>query len=148
MRGAISDQRMGLQFTRTIAFAPCQSSNSLVQVPQNSRPYFTVSYETPLTWRARSSYLYQGGPVIPPGTELLFIPSYDSQGYRGGILTHVHTGCQNQSQSCHISHSYTRTLDQAMSKVDNIKICTKNWDEASKNVELQWKWRWKCLLRI
>jgi hypothetical protein len=31
-------------------------------VPWTSRPYFTVSYETPPTWRARSLYLY------PPGT--------------------------------------------------------------------------------
>jgi hypothetical protein len=46
----------------TIASGPCQSSHSWVQVPQNSRPYFTVSFETPPTWRARSPYLY------PPGT--------------------------------------------------------------------------------
>jgi hypothetical protein len=46
----------------TIASGPCQSSNSWVEVPQNSRPYLTVSSETPPTWRARSSYLY------PPGT--------------------------------------------------------------------------------
>jgi hypothetical protein len=30
----------------------------LGQVPQNSRPYFTVSSETPPTWSARSPYLY------------------------------------------------------------------------------------------
>jgi hypothetical protein len=31
----------------TIASGPCQSSRSWVEVPQNSRPYFTVSSETP-----------------------------------------------------------------------------------------------------
>jgi hypothetical protein len=46
IRSALSDGRMGLQFTRTIASGPCQSSHSRVQVPQNSQPYLTVSYET------------------------------------------------------------------------------------------------------
>jgi hypothetical protein len=53
-----------------------QSSHSWAEVPQNSRPYFTVSFETPLTWRARSPYFCipqeQGGPVIPPGTGFPF----------------------------------------------------------------------------
>jgi hypothetical protein len=38
----------------TIASGPCQSSHSWVEVPQNSRPYFTVSSETPPTWRVCS----------------------------------------------------------------------------------------------
>jgi hypothetical protein len=43
--------------------------------PAEQRPYFTVSFETPSTWRARSPYLYpqeQDGPVIPPGTRFSF----------------------------------------------------------------------------
>jgi hypothetical protein len=40
----------------TIASGPCQSSHSYVEVPQKSRPYLTVSSETPPTWRARSQY--------------------------------------------------------------------------------------------
>jgi hypothetical protein len=46
----------------TIAPGPCQSSHSWVEVPQNSRPYLTVSFDTLPTWWARSLYLY------PPGT--------------------------------------------------------------------------------
>jgi hypothetical protein len=46
----------------TIVSVHFQSSHSWVEVPQNSRPYFTVSFETPPTWSARSLYLY------PPGT--------------------------------------------------------------------------------
>jgi hypothetical protein len=42
--GDLSDERMGLSFT-----GPCQNNN-WVQVPQNSRPYFTTSYETLPTW--------------------------------------------------------------------------------------------------
>jgi hypothetical protein len=34
----------------------------------------------------------QGGPVMSPG--FLFVASYDSQAYGGGILTGVHTGNQ------------------------------------------------------
>jgi hypothetical protein len=41
----------------TIASGPCQSSNSWVEVLHNSRLYFTVSSETPPTWRARFPYL-------------------------------------------------------------------------------------------
>jgi hypothetical protein len=47
MPGALSDGKTGLQFTPAIASGPCQSSHSRVRVPQNSRPYFTVSFETP-----------------------------------------------------------------------------------------------------
>jgi hypothetical protein len=39
-----------------------QCNHSMVQVAQNPKPYFTVSSETPPTWRARFLYLY------PPGT--------------------------------------------------------------------------------
>jgi hypothetical protein len=60
--GTLSDERMGPECTCTIASGPSQSSHSCVEVPQNSRPYFTVSFETPPTWRARFPYLY------PPGT--------------------------------------------------------------------------------
>jgi hypothetical protein len=41
--GALSDERMDLWFTCTIASGPCQSTHSWVKVLQNSRPYFTVS---------------------------------------------------------------------------------------------------------
>jgi hypothetical protein len=63
--------------------------------PQNSRPYFTVSSETPSTWRARSPYLYPPGtgwPRYPRALGSHFVASYDSQGSGGGILTRLHTG--------------------------------------------------------
>jgi hypothetical protein len=34
----------------------------------------------------------QGGPFMPPGTGFLFVASYDSHGYGGGIRTRLHTG--------------------------------------------------------
>jgi hypothetical protein len=52
----------GSVITCTIVSGPFHSSHFWVDVPQNSRPYFAVSFETPPTWRARSTYLY------PPGT--------------------------------------------------------------------------------
>jgi hypothetical protein len=51
--GALSDERTSLQF---------QCNYSIVRVAQNPKPYFTISSETPPTWRARFPYLY------PPGT--------------------------------------------------------------------------------
>jgi hypothetical protein len=48
------------------------SEHSLLgRSPAELRPYFTVSSETPRTWRARSRiYIHQkqGGPIIPPPT--------------------------------------------------------------------------------
>jgi hypothetical protein len=40
MWGTVSDERTGLSFT--ISAGPCQRSHSRVQVPWDSRPYFTV----------------------------------------------------------------------------------------------------------
>jgi hypothetical protein len=58
-----------------IASGPCQSSHSWVEVPQNSRPYFTVSFETHQP-EGPGPCIYipqeQGGPVIPPGTGFPF----------------------------------------------------------------------------
>jgi hypothetical protein len=58
IRDALFEERMGLQFSRTIVSEPCQSSHSRVQVPQNSLSYFTDLFETPIAWRARSQYFY------------------------------------------------------------------------------------------
>jgi hypothetical protein len=46
-----------------------QCNHSMVRVAQNQQPYFSVSSETPATWRARFPNLY------PPGTGW---PSYTS----------------------------------------------------------------------
>jgi hypothetical protein len=81
-----------------IASGPCQSSHSWLEVPQNSRPYFTVSFETPPTWRARSPYLYPPGtewPSYTPGHWVTFLsPLTTRRDYGGGILTRLHTGTQ------------------------------------------------------
>jgi hypothetical protein len=67
-------------------------ARSLVRVVQEPYPYITVSFETPPTWWARSSYVY------PPGTGLyvralgsLFVACYDTQGCGWDILTRFHT---------------------------------------------------------
>jgi hypothetical protein len=46
----------------------------LGQLPQNSRPYFTLSSETPPTWRARSPYWYPPGTGWPSYTPWHWIP--------------------------------------------------------------------------
>jgi hypothetical protein len=66
----------------TIAPGPCQSSYSWIEVPQNSRPYFTVSFEIPPTWRARFSYLYPPGtgwPSYTPGHWIPFMSSFTTR---------------------------------------------------------------------
>jgi hypothetical protein len=74
MLGIFSGERMGLEFTCTITSEPCQSTHSRVHDPQNSRPYFTVSFEIPSTWRARPPYLYLPGTRWPSYTPGHWIP--------------------------------------------------------------------------
>jgi hypothetical protein len=51
-----------------------KSSRSRVEVPQNSRPYFIVSFQTPPTWRARSPYSYPPGTGRPSYTPEHWVP--------------------------------------------------------------------------
>jgi hypothetical protein len=67
MSDALSDETTDLSFT--ISAGASQRSHFLFWVPWDSRPYFTVSYLRPL-----------------------FVASYDSQGYGGGIRPRLHTG--------------------------------------------------------
>jgi hypothetical protein len=66
--GALSDERTGMSFVYSAG--PCQRSLFRVQVPWESRPYFTVS-------DLKTS---------------LFVASYDPQGHGGGIRPRHHTG--------------------------------------------------------
>jgi hypothetical protein len=78
---------MGLSFA--IAAGPRQRSHSQVRDQRDSRPHFTVSYSRLPQPGGPGPRIYipqeQGGPVIPPDTGSLFVASYDSQGYGGGI---------------------------------------------------------------
>jgi hypothetical protein len=92
---------MGLSFT--IAAGPRQRSHYWVQVPRGSW-HFTVSDSRLPRPGGPGPRMYipqeQGGPVIPPGTVFLFVASYDSQGYGGGIRTRLHTGICRLSTNC------------------------------------------------
>jgi hypothetical protein len=101
MWGALSDERMGLSFT--IAAGPRQRSLSRIRVPRGSWPRFTVSDSgLPQTWRPDPRIYIpqeQGGPVLPPCTGFLFVASYDSLGYGGGIRTCFHVGVTSYNTS-------------------------------------------------
>jgi hypothetical protein len=77
MWGALSDERMGLYFTCTIASGPCQSNHSEVQVPQNS-DHILLSHLRLSQPGGSGPRIYsyipqeQGGPVILPGTGFPF----------------------------------------------------------------------------
>jgi hypothetical protein len=62
-----------------------QCNHSMVRVAQNPKPYFTVSSETPPTWRARFPYLYLPGtwwPSYTPGHWVPFTSSLRLAGLR------------------------------------------------------------------
>jgi hypothetical protein len=76
----------------TIASGPCQSSHSWVEVPQNSRPYFTVSSETP---QPTDSSTYQF-PL--PISHLVRIPTSTN-------CLHADTDYSSLNQLCHHSNA-------------------------------------------
>jgi hypothetical protein len=90
----LSDERMGLSFTT--AAGPRPRNHSLVIVPRDSLPHFTVSDSRLPKHGGTSPRIYipkeQASPAIHPGTGFLFVASYDSQGDGGGILLRLHTG--------------------------------------------------------
>jgi hypothetical protein len=79
-----------------IASGPRQSNHTWAEVPQNSRPYLPVSFETPPTWRVRFPYLYPPGtgwPSYNPGHWVPFLsPLTTRRDYGESILTRLHTG--------------------------------------------------------
>jgi hypothetical protein len=59
--------------------------------------FYCFGFEIPPTWRARSPYLYHPGtgwPIYAPrhSIDFIFVASYNSQGYGGGIRPHLRTG--------------------------------------------------------
>jgi hypothetical protein len=102
----------GLSFT--IAAGPRRRSHSRVLVPRDSWPYFTVSDSKIPQPGGLGTRIYippdQGGPLYPQAQGSLFVVSYNSQCYGGGIRNRSHTGeLTIQSQS------YVTTDDQSPS---------------------------------
>jgi hypothetical protein len=72
---AFSDERTGLNFTVQLLLGLARAVTLGVEVPQNSRPHFTVSFETPQPGGPGPSIYIpreQDGPVIPTGTGFHF----------------------------------------------------------------------------
>jgi hypothetical protein len=90
---ALSNERMGLLFI--IAPDSRQLCHSRVRVPRHSWPYFTVSDSRLPQTGGSGLRIYipqeQDGPVYPQDLGSLFVASYNSQSYGGGIRTHLHT---------------------------------------------------------
>jgi hypothetical protein len=61
-------------------------NHSMVRVAQNPWPYFTVSSETPPTWRARFPYLYPPGTGWPSYTPGHWVPFTSSLGTRRALV--------------------------------------------------------------
>jgi hypothetical protein len=119
MWGALSGERTGLSFTSSTGSR--QRSHSRVRVPQNSWPYFTVSIrdssnlegQVPIfiSPRNRVARLY------PQALGSLFVASYNSQGYGGGIRTRLHAGISTLESWTSQSHVATdgRPVSQSVS---------------------------------
>jgi hypothetical protein len=66
--------------------------------------FYCLRFETPPTWRAGFPYLYppsnRVAQLYSQAVSSLFVASYDSQGYGGGIRTRLHTGVSTDCFSC------------------------------------------------
>jgi hypothetical protein len=93
MLGALPDERTCLSFT--IVSGSRQRSLSPVRVPLDSWPYFTVlDFRQPEGPEPRI-YIHHpenGGQLYPQALGSLFVASYDSHDYGGGIRPRLHTG--------------------------------------------------------
>jgi hypothetical protein len=91
MWSALPDERTGLSFT--IAAGPRQRSHSQVRAPRDSWPNFTVSDSPNLEGQVLVSVSSRDrvAQLYPQALSYLFIASYDSQGYSGGIRARLHT---------------------------------------------------------
>jgi hypothetical protein len=86
---------MGLSIT--IVTGPRQRSHSRVRIPAGLVIIIIIVSDSRLVQpEGPGPRIYiaqeQGCPVITPGTGSLFVASYDSQGYDGGIRTRLCTG--------------------------------------------------------
>jgi hypothetical protein len=103
----IFDESLGLSFTIAAEFSPAQSS-------QGPSPaglmtiFYSLIFETPPTWRARSPYLHpqkkRVASLYPQALGSLFVASYDSQSYGGGVRPRLHT---EDSSTCSQRKGYT-----------------------------------------
>jgi hypothetical protein len=83
--------------------------------------FYCMRFETPSTWRARSSYIpqEQGGPVILQPLDSLFVASYDSQGLGRCIRTRLHKGYWTQF----LLRPTRTTAENAISNSSSIIVC-------------------------
>jgi hypothetical protein len=95
--GALSNERVGLSFVH--AAGPCMRCLSRVRVPWDSRPYFTLRFETSL-----------------------FVASYDSQGHGGGIRPRLHTGWFRIVWDYHLYSLGTVRIENAASNSFSIVV--------------------------
>jgi hypothetical protein len=92
--------------------------------------------QVPVFPRNRVAQLY------PQVLDSLFVASYDSESYGGGILTSLHT----DTTTGQIIYSYINVWDQAILKGDNSKTCSKFCNKA--DIDIRHKWGWKFMLQI
>jgi hypothetical protein len=85
MWGALSDESTGLSFIRRNCCWPSLAQSFSAPSPAGLMTiFYCLRFETPLTWRARSRI------YIPQLLGSLFVATYYSQGYGGGIRTRLH----------------------------------------------------------
>jgi hypothetical protein len=110
--GAFSDERKGLSLQLLLAFASAvilgsepRGTHDHILLPQvwdslNLEGHFPV-FISPRKWVAQ---------LYPQALSSLFVSSYDSQGYGGGIRTRLHSNwSQSQSQS-HIATDVSQSV--------------------------------------
>jgi hypothetical protein len=94
MWGAVSDERMGLSFT--VFAGPGQRSHSRVRVPRTRDHILPSQIRDPPNLEGQLSGFISLRNLVAQlylqALGFIFVASYDSQGYCGGIQTRLHAG--------------------------------------------------------
>jgi hypothetical protein len=121
----LSGERMGLLLT--ISAGTLRRSHSRVPATQDSWPYFTVSYSRLPQPGGPGPRIYiplgQGGSVIPLGTWFLFVASYNSQGYSGGIRPRLP---ESESKS-ELLYYWRFTANEFVLVTSSLRLMTSNF---------------------
>jgi hypothetical protein len=90
MWGFLSEQRTGLSFT--ISPGPRQRSHSRVRVPRDTYHILLSQIRDSLNLESQVPLFISHRNRVAQALGSLFVASYDSQSYNGGIRTRFHTG--------------------------------------------------------
>jgi hypothetical protein len=95
---AVTSNQRALRIN-TVVSGPCQCSHPRVQIPLTTDHILLFHFETPPTWGSGLCIYILRNTMVHLYLQAMDSLSIASQGYCGGILTHLHTGLTPRTRS-------------------------------------------------